>query len=48
MTKKDFIIGVIVGILVGLLSLPTVLNLNLAMGIMGEILIPFIDNVVFK
>ena len=42
MTKKDFIIGVIVGILVGLLSLPTVLNLNLVMGIMGEILIPFI------
>ena len=37
MTKKDFIIGVIVGILVGLLSLPTVLNLNLAMGIMGKI-----------
>ena len=42
MTKKDFIIGVIVSILVGLLSLPTVLNLNLVMGIMGEILIPFI------
>ena len=34
--------GAIVGILVGLLSLPTVLNLNLAIGTAGKFLIPFI------